>query len=513
MALLEDIARFGIGSGYKKYVLALEPVLRAMSERGLPVSPARYAVVKVELEQLHRDAEEAMQALIPIEVRPFTPKAGYKKPPKNVETAPGYVKKWFPLGDLNTREERWVKLGPWKPSHAGLIRYMTYMKHPVPRDWKTGAPTTDEDALERLARDTKDWLYTSVLTYRQIGTVLKNHVKNWEPHPDGRVHPVFYYDTGTGQLASRRPNVQNAPKHGVELKKKLADKFRSMVEAPPDHSLLEFDYKSFHVHTLAFEAQDPVLMRLAGLDIHSFVTAHFLRLPQHDQCYSWDDQTLAEYLARVKQEHKEVRDAKVKHAFLGYDNGMGYRKLFFQYREFFANQSEAKQVMGMFDTLFPRAKQYRERICKQAHEQGYLISRFGCVRWFWEVFKKKGNSWEGHGEDHEAALSFLTQNDAHCILKDTMLRLDAKGWMVRAGACNTIHDSIMFLPHVTLTPAAVEQIAQEMEEPCQILTDPIVAPGGLRVPVSVSVGKRWNEMRDLARAKWSEPISCILETS
>lgn len=498
MGLIEDLQKLGIKQGYDRYVVALEPVLEAMSRRGMPVSPGAYAKLRAELETLHREAFETMQTLVPGAQLPFTPKLGYKKPPKGVDTLPGYARRWFPLGDLNTREERWVKLAPWKPSIQALTRYAQAARHEVPRDWKTGKVTFDDDELTRLINKTRDWLYITVQRYRKLGMYVNNFLPNWEPAADARVHPIFYYDTGTGQLASRRPNVQNAPKHGDELQRELADKFRGCVEAPDGYQLVECDYKSFHVHTLAFEAQDAVLMRMARLDVHSFVTAHLLRLPGADACLAWDDEKLGAYLAGVKREHREVRDAKVKHAFLGYDNGMGYRKLYFQYREFFSSQGEAKRVMELFDSLFPRAREYRDRICRQAHEQGYLISRFGCIRWFWEVFKKRGKEWDGHGEDHEAALSFLTQNDAHCHLKEAMLRLEARGVLERAGCINTIHDSLLFLMPTSLVHSLVPEIAGEMERPSAVLVDPVVAPRGLSVPVSVSGGRAWNKMSDLS---------------
>jgi uracil-DNA glycosylase family 4 len=491
--LWEDLKQLGVWSGYRKYVVRLEPVLEEMSAHGLPVSPARHTEVKRELEQLHTDAKEAMQSLVPQELHPFSPKRGYKKIPKDTTNL---VERQFPKGDdlKEGTEARWVRLLEWKPSLKNLSAYTIAKGHKVPINWKSGQVTFGEEELERLVCTTKDWVYQTVINYRQIETVLKNHVANWVPAKDGRVHPVFYYDTGTGQLASRRPNVQNAPKHGTELKGELADKFRSMVEAPPGYTLWEADYKAFHVMTLAFEAQDAVLARAGRLDVHSFVTAHLLRLPDYERCWGWDDAKLGDYLANVKKAHREVRDAKVKHAFLGYDNGMGYRKLYYQYREFFSTQAEAKEVMVLFDALFPRAKAYRQRICQQAHEQGYLISRFGCVRWFWEVFKKKGDSWEGHGEDHEAALSFLTQNDAHCHLKDAMLRLWGDGVLEWAGFCNTIHDNLMFLTPNDRLRDAQRAVRAAMEAPSPVLVDDT---GALQVGVSISEGQRWNEMREV----------------
>jgi DNA polymerase I-like protein with 3'-5' exonuclease and polymerase domains len=500
VGLLADIDAMGLCTAYDKFVIKLEPVLEAMSARGIPVSPAEHARVTAELTATVAAAELTMQAMVPDEVRGVQPKLGYKRVPKDTS---GMVQRDFAYGDeldgdgvaRTMYETRWCKLKPWKPSGGatgGLIRYMKHKKHPVPRAFKTDTETTAELELRRLAKSTRDPLYLAVIEYRELKGLLTNHVKNWEPGGDGRVHPTFYYETGTGQLGARRPNSMNAPKH----KKNQGDIFRSMIVAKEGHTLVELDYKSFHVQTLAFEARDPDLLRLGKLDIHSFLTAHFLRLPDADRLAALTTEDLRAALARIKREHKQVRDAKVKHALLGYNNGMGYRKCYYQYMEFFDGQNEAKRIFELLDSLFPRAKAYRQRICDLAHSQGYLISRFGCIRWFWEVYKWSGGKWT-YGEDHEAALSFFTQNDGHCTLKDAMLRIDAAGWAERYRMINPMHDALMFEVPDAMLATAVPALAVEMERPSDVLINSEVAPTGLAIEVEAHVGKSWNRMQTI----------------
>src|SRR5262249_34676692 len=157
----------------------------------------------------------------------------------------------------------------------------------VPIDYKTKKENTLEYEIKRMVKldgtppKFKDSFYQRVIDYREAGVILHNHVKNWEPGNDDRVHSEFYFDPSTGQLSSRRPNVQNAPKH-----KGHADLFRSMVVAPDGFVFLEFDFKSFHAQTLAFEANDPDYLRLAKLDIHSYLTAHLQHEPNAGRCLS-----------------------------------------------------------------------------------------------------------------------------------------------------------------------------------------------------------------------------------
>lgn len=514
-SLLGDLSERGVLSGYQKFVVGLEPILKDMSERGVPVSPERWAAVRAELERDYAATEASMQALVPDEVKPFHPKNGYKRPPvmDEGEGDGTYLLKKFEDGD-----ERWVKLDPWKPSLAGLVRYMKHRGHPVPKDWKSDKETTNEQELERLANRTKDPLYDCVLSYRQIGTILNNHIPNWEPDAGGRVHPVFYYEPGTGQLASRRPNAQNAPKHGKGSKKELADAFRSMIQPRKGHTLLEFDYRSFHAQTLAFEAGDADYLRLAKLDIHSYLTAHLVRHPERHRLLGLSDDELADRLGEIKEAHGFVRDYKAKRAILGYGFGMGWKKLYMMNRESFDSQADAKRVVDMLNGLFPKACAWRDAVRKQAHEQGYLLSRFGCIRWFWEVLRWQGGEWRSGGDDSEAAVAFLPANDAFCHIKEAMLRLDRAPVMCGAGAVrdgsllkkygliNQIHDALMFECPDELVDEALAAVPEEMERPSLVLVSDI-CPGGLSVEVSASrSSENWSKMEKVKCLRKNETV-------
>jgi DNA polymerase I-like protein with 3'-5' exonuclease and polymerase domains len=211
------------------------------------------------------------------------------------------------------------------------------------------------------------------------------------------------------------------------------------------------------------------------------------------------DDELKVYLGWVKKNHKYVRDAQCKHALLGYNNGMGYQKLYKQYTEFFNSRGEAKRVMQLLDHIFPKSAAYRERICQLAHDQGYLISRHGYIRYFWEVFKYKGRGeWSKGGDDHEAALCFFTQNDAHGELKDRMITIAEKGLDERYGMLNCIHDSIIFECPIDLVEECIYNVKTIMEAPSVVLIDPVVAPKGLSVEVDVQGGPNWSAMKGLA---------------
>ena len=83
MGLFNDLRQRGVWSGYEKYVVQLEPILEAMSMRGIPVPRAAWEDAKAKLEARRGEIVKAMQALVPAECLVHHPKQGYKKQPKD----------------------------------------------------------------------------------------------------------------------------------------------------------------------------------------------------------------------------------------------------------------------------------------------------------------------------------------------------------------------------------------------------------------------------------------------
>ncbi len=489
MSLIGQMQANGLWHAFDRQVVQLEPVLEEMSARGIPIDAERYKAMVALLKADMEKAKQSMQALVPLELKKVK---HYKKTPKVCTEA-----------HFKADDGHWCKVEVWKPSNKALTGYMRFRGHPVPKHPTTGDDTTLAIELARLFRSTKDPLYEAVIKYRKAQTCLTNHVKNWKPLAYGKVHPTFYCDPATGQLSARRPNSQNAPHHDDPEFGGYAEPFRAMLIAREGHSLVELDYKSFHVQTLAFEAEDPDLLRLAKLDVHSFVTAHLLKLGNAEKLIALLDDELREQLRWIKKNYKHDRDAKVKHAFLGYDNGMGYKKMFKQYAEYYENEAEAKKVIQLLDGLFPRTKRYRDAICLKAHEQGYLISRHGYIRYFFEVnrvkwVKGRDGKWKevwSHGDDHEAALCFFTQNDAHGELRDRMVELHRLGLDAKYNLINTVHDSLVFeWPNNLLDE--IPAVKGIMESPSKVLVNSI-CPKGLSVEAEVKIGPDWSCMKEL----------------
>lgn len=383
-------------------------------------------------------------------------------------------------------------LKPFNPdSPQQVLALVRALGHPCPTD-RHGKQTTAKIEIERLARKTKHPIYQMILDSRELTTMLGTFMEDWAPAVDGRAHPSFYTAPGTGQHSAKRPNSMNAPKHT-----KLAGAFRRMVEAPDGHKLIDLDWKSFHVLTLGYEARDADYMRMARMDMHSFVTSHFVKEPADP---TWPDDQLGDYLKYIKKKHKALRDRKVKGSVLGYQFGMGEHTLYYRQREHLQNVGEARKLLDLIDNLFPKAAAWRKQIVAVAHRQAYLLSNWGFIRYFWEVFRPdyRGSAAVGApGDDHEAAIAFLPANDAFGLRNAVMVRLEGQGMAEKYQLVNEVHDSLFFCPPDHLADECMVVVKTEMERPAVELSDPLVAPDGLSCGVSVAVGRNWDALEEV----------------
>jgi DNA polymerase I-like protein with 3'-5' exonuclease and polymerase domains len=516
-----DMKAAGIWRSYDRHVHDLGFVLTNMSNRGIPVDEDRRTEFKAELQERIGVIESEMQAMVPDHLRNFHPKddkkgpGGYKKDPKDAvldgpTTHGGEPAKWTKKSFLvdGAEVERWVKLLPFNPSSQQLIRYMKWKGHEVPQNYKTQRDTTAHKELERLAKRTKDPLYEQVIEQREVGIMMNTFVEAWAPRADGRVHSE-YYTQSTGQLSSRRPNAQNSPNpgYGSANKMKLAKSFRRMIRARQGRKLIELDWKSAHALTLGFEAQDPDYIRIARIDMHSFFAASsLLRIEKADKLLAMPDGELKVYLKSLRKSDKlyqgttfeNTRSKRAKATILGYGFGMGARTLFMQNPESFKNLLEAQRSIDGLNALFPRTAKFRDNIRMQAHNSGRLISRYGYIRWFWSVYEwdSKSGRW-APSDDSEAAIAFLPANDAHGHLKDCMLRMEELGWNEKYGLINQIHDALIFECPDEYVEECIWNVKNLLQEPSQLLVDPVVAPEGLWIEAEVKMGQDWSVMEEI----------------
>ncbi len=484
---------------YHRYVNQFYPILEAAAARGIPFSKERAFEFSQQLDVEAREVFMKLREQVPPSMHPI--KKIYKKSPVrrdgSVEVHDGKlcwnrpfdkddeIGEWIPY---ETRvidgEEKVVKVDYFNPmSPLQVAALIKELKHRPPGE------TTGKSDLLKMSKRYKTDIYSNIVSYREVRKLQSAYLRAWQPHPTtGRIHTTFKFGPATGQLAANNPNVLTQVKRGSHAKG-----FRRCVLAEPGHTLVEIDMTAFHAKTLGFEAQDPSYMRLAALDIHSYVAAHLLKLDGVDYWLELSDEELGERLAAVKKQHKDTRDFKAKPAILGIGFGLGVNKLFSMNEDSFASKREAQHVMDVVRNTFPRVFEWQTYIREKAQRQSYLQSRFGFIRRFYDVlrFEPERGGWVS-GPQSEACIAFLPANDAHAHLREILIRCDALGYLARYNLINVIHDAVLFHCPTPLLEECIHNVKAELERPSTILVDDVV--GAFSVGAEASYGPDWASM-------------------
>ena len=499
--------------GYIGQVAQVRPILAAMERRGLPVDDAERLKLDGEFDLAQQELDVELQRRVPEEVLGLEPRRGkkgsysygYINAPKELQ---GLVEREFKESAIDAAGEpitttvrRWCRLIPFNAnSGPQLLRYMDAKGNKRPKSRETDdegeeKDTTGKKELVRLAHRTGDDFYLRVIEYRELGKMRGTYINGFVPHADGCVHTTFTFDTGIGQLSSRNPNIQNFPKHG-----RLARATRRMIKAPDGYLFAEWDYKSCHVLTLGFLAEDETYIRFARIDMHSIMTGHFLKLWRaQDLVRESDDEIRARCRwLKSNEEYKHIRDSKIKHAGLGIGNGLKAKGLFERYMEFFTGQKEAASILADYEEVYPKIFAFQRLVQQEAHDQQYQKTQFGHIRRFYEVFrwdyKKAAYS---HGDQAEEAISYKLSNIAFGYIREHMKILERLGINERYNLVNCIHDSLLYVIPEDSLEQHVADVYPVLVTPSQVLRHPTIAPEGLWIDAECNVGRDWSSMTEV----------------
>ncbi|MEP6506076.1 MAG: DNA polymerase I, partial [Betaproteobacteria bacterium] len=148
---------------------------------------------------------------------------------------------------------------------------------PVDKKTASGAPSTDESVLEKLALDYP--LPARLLEHRGLaklkGTYTDKLPQMVNPQT-GRVHTHYAQAVAiTGRLSSNDPNLQNIPIRTPEGRR-----VREAFIAPPGHVIVSADYSQIELRLMAHISQDPGLLRAFtdGMDVHRATAAEVFNL-------------------------------------------------------------------------------------------------------------------------------------------------------------------------------------------------------------------------------------------
>ncbi len=345
------------------------------------------------------------------------------------------------------------------PKQLGALLF-DELKLPVLVKTPTGAPSTNEEALEAIADQHE--LPRLVLEYRGLAK-LRNTYTDKLPemvNPEtGRVH-TSYHQAGaaTGRLSSNDPNLQNIP-----IRTEDGRRIRTAFIAPPGRKMVACDYSQIELRIMAHLSGDEGLLRAfeSGQDIHRATAAEVFGLP------------LEEVGADQRRAAKAIN--------FGLMYGMGAWGLA---RQLGIGRGEAQDYIALYFSRYPGVRDYMERVRQQARDLGYVETVFGRRLQLQEIHSR--NAAQRAGAER-AAINAPMQGTAADIIKRAMVSVDA--WLRdnaagRADMLLQVHDELVFEADADFVDTLVEEVRRRMS-----------AAAELRVPlvVDVGVGANWDE--------------------
>ena len=316
----------------------------------------------------------------------------------------------------------------------------------------TGAPSTDEDALEQLALDHP--LPKLLLEYRGIAKLKSTYTDKLPRMVNprtGRVHTNYAQAVAiTGRLASNDPNLQNIPVRTAEGRR-----IREAFIAPPGSRIVSADYSQIELRIMAHISRDASLLKAfaAGEDIHRATAAEIFSLE----------------LPAVDVEQR--RYAKVINFGLIY--GMSVYGLAGQLG---IERAAAQQYMDRYFARYPGVAEYMRVTREQAREQGYVETVFGRRLWLPEIRSSNGMRRQGA---ERAAINAPMQGTAADLIKLAMIAV--QGWLeadqLKSKLIMQVHDELV-----------LEVPDAEMDVVKKRLPELMGGVAALAVPLVVDVG-------------------------
>ena len=330
---------------------------------------------------------------------------------------------------------------------------------PVIKKTPSGAPSTDEEVLQKLAEDYP--LPARILDYRSLAKLMSTYIEKLPRMADpktGRVHTNFSQATAvTGRLASSDPNLQNIPVRTEEGRR-----IREAFIPANGCKLLSADYSQIELRIMAHIAEDENLLEAfnTGKDVHQATAAEIFGVPLDD----------------VSSEQR--RYAKVINFGLIY--GMS---AFGLAGNLGIERSAAQNYIAKYFDRYPGVAQYMERTRVEARENGYVETVFGRRLWLPEI---KGSNGPRRQGAERAAINAPMQGTAADLIKLAMIAVE--NWLekeqLKTRMLLQVHDELVFDVPLDEIDLLKEKLPGLM---CTV--------ADLKVPllVSIGIGDNWEE--------------------
>ncbi len=344
------------------------------------------------------------------------------------------------------------------PKQLGEI-FFDKLQLPVVKKTPSGAPSTDEEVLQKLAEDYP--LPKILLEYRGMAKLKSTYTDKLPKmvNPDtGRVHTNYAQAVAvTGRLSSNEPNLQNIP-----IRTKEGRRIREAFIAPLGSVIMSADYSQIELRIMAHISGDANMLRAfaEGEDIHRATAAEIFSIAASD----------------VSNEQR--RYAKVINFGLIY--GMS---AFGLAGNLGIERSAAQSYIEKYFNRFSGVAQYMADTRAQAKAQGYVETVFGRRLWLPEINSPNGPRRQGA---ERAAINAPMQGTAADLIKLSMIAV--QDWLEH-GKMKTlmimqVHDELV----LEVPEAELDLVRRKLPEL-------MAGVAQLKVPLTaeVGIGKNWDE--------------------
>ena len=344
------------------------------------------------------------------------------------------------------------------PKQLGEILFGK-LELPVVKKTASGAPSTDEEVLQKLAEDYP--LPKVLLDYRGLAKLKSTYTDKLPRMVNprtGRVHTNYAQAVAvTGRLSSNDPNLQNIPIRTAEGRR-----IREAFIAPADSVIVSADYSQIELRIMAHISGDEAMLKAFadGEDIHRATAAEIFGI------------------APAQVESEQRRYAKVINFGLIY--GMS---AFGLAGNLGIERAAAQMYIEKYFQRFAGVKRYMDETRLQARALGYVETVFGRRLWLPEINSPNGPRRQGA---ERAAINAPMQGTAADLIKLAMIAV--QGWLESSGLATRmimqVHDELV-----------LEVPQQELELVREKLPELMKNVAELKVPLlaEVGIGKNWDE--------------------
>lgn len=344
------------------------------------------------------------------------------------------------------------------PKQLGEI-FFDKLKLPVIKKTPAGAPSTDEEVLQKLAEDYP--LPKVLLEYRGLAKLKSTYTdklpKMVNPQT-GRVHTNYAQAVAvTGRLASNDPNLQNIPIRSVEGRR-----IREAFIAPAGSVIVSADYSQIELRIMAHLSGDANMLKAfaAGEDIHRATAAGIFGVTP------------------LEVSSEQRRYAKVINFGLIY--GMS---AFGLAGNLGIERAAAQQYIDKYFARFSGVKRFMDDTKLEAKSRGYVETVFGRRLWLPEINSPNGPRRQGA---ERAAINAPMQGTAADLIKLSMVAV--QDWLeqdrMQSLMIMQVHDEL-----VLEVPQAELAIVRDK------LPAIMAGVAKMKVPLTaeVGVGNNWDE--------------------